>query len=123
MQKRLLTSVLFSCVLFQTSTLAAEAENTYTYKAPTGCLDKEIVKNHPVSLIDLIKIGICNNPSLNADYMGLIAESADLGAAKAEYFPEIDLSTGLGKNTSKNQGSHHLENDPYNINLGLSWLL
>ena len=123
MQKRWLTSVLLSCVLWQASSLAKETSNAYTYTAPIGCLDKEIVKNQSVSLIDLIKIGICNNPSLNADYMGLVAESADLGAAKSEYFPEIDLSTGLGKNTSKRQGSRHLENDLYNINLGLSWLL
>lgn len=103
--------------------LAQENENVYAAKVPLGCLEKEIAVNKEVSLIDLIKIGICNNPALNADYMGLKIGEANLGAAKSEYFPNINMGAGIGKNTNKKQGRHHVENDPYNINLGLSLLL
>lgn len=101
----------------------AEKEDTYIYRAPEGCLDKEIAINKEVSLIDLIKIGICNNPSLSSDYMGLKVSEANLGAAKSEYFPNVNLGAGVGKKTAKSQGNSHIENDPYNINLGLSLLL
>lgn len=102
---------------------AQEKDNIYAAKVPLGCLEKEIAVNKEVSLIDLIKIGICNNPMLNADYMGLKIGEANLGAAKSEYFPNINLGTGIGKKTNKQQSRHHIENDPYNVNLGLSLLL
>lgn len=110
-------------VTFGNNVFAQENENVYAAKVPLGCLEKEIAVNKEVSLIDLIKIGICNNPALNADYMGLKASEANLGAAKSEYFPNIDLGAGLGKNTTKQQNKHHVENDPYHVNLGLSMLL
>lgn len=120
---RLCTVVFVTTMLFGNGAIAEEKENLYAAKVPLGCLEKEIAVNKEVSLIDLIKIGICNNPALNADYMGLKIGEANLGAAKSEYFPNINLGAGIGKNTNKQQNRHHVENDPYNINLGLSLLL
>ena len=124
MTKLRLFSITFLGILIcAVSANAADKKDIYFTNSPEGCLDKDLTVNKEVSLIDLIKIGICNNPSLNADYMGLKASQADLGAAKSEYFPNINLSAGAGKNTEKFQGRHHVENNPYNINLGLSLLL
>ena len=117
-----MTGLIFTLILCS-GAYAQEKENIYAAKVPLGCLEKEIVTTREVSLIDLIKIGICNNPALNADYMGLKIGEANLGAAKSEYFPNINMGAGIGKNTNKRQGKHHTENDPYNINLGLSLLL
>ena len=119
---------MFWAILISTSILAGtsysiEKENTFTANGPTDCLDKEIAVNKEVSLIDLIKIGICNNPQLNANYMSSKESEENLGSAKSEYFPKINLSGGIGKNTTKLQGRSHTENDPYNLNLGLSLLL
>ena len=119
---------MFWAVLISTSILAGtsystETENTFTAKGPTDCLDKEIAVNKEVSLIDLIKIGICNNPQLSADYMSLKESEENLGSAKSEYFPKINLNGGIGKNTTKLQGQSHTENNPYSLNLGLSMLL
>lgn len=105
------------------SVSAAEDREIYMVKSPDGCLEHDISVNKELSLIDLLKIGICNNPELNADYMGLRESEANLGAAKSEYFPNINLGAGMNKGTIKYQGRHHTENDPYHINLGLSLLL
>lgn len=123
MHHRLFVSVLMCFALMIPKVWAEDKPATYIHKAPAGCLDKEIAVNKEVSLIDLIKIGICNNPGLNIDYMVYKGAKADLGAAKSEYFPSIDISAGADKNTSKNQGLPHTENSPYSINAGLSLLL
>ena len=120
---RLFWSVFLSVGLLTGMATAEENKDVYSAKVPTGCLDKEIAVSKEVSLIDLIKIGICNNPELNADYMGLKASEANLGAAKSEYFPNINLNSMASKNTNKYQGRHHTEDNPYKINLGLSLLL
>lgn len=120
---RLATAIMLGIGLSIGEAFGIEKEETYISRAPEGCLDKEIAITKEVSLIDLIKIGICNNPDLRADYMGLKVSEANLGSAKSEYFPNLTLGSGLGKNTLKNQGKSHVENDPYNINLGLSLLL
>ena len=123
MQYRLFLSVLMGTIIFSGTAFSADKRDVYLAKAPVGCLDKEIAVNKEVSLIDLIKIGICNNPELSADYMSLKASEENLGAAKSEYFPDINLGAGIGKNTQKFQGDHHTENSPYNVNLGLNLLL
>ena len=87
------------------------------------CLDKNIVKKEEVSLIDLIKIGICNNPSLRVDYMITKESEANLGSAKSEYYPSINLNAIARKTSQTNQNYHTNENNPYNINIGLSLLL
>lgn len=120
---RVVLAMVFCLNVFIGKAFCAEKEATVTYRAPEGCLDKEIAINKEVSLIDLIKIGICNNPDLSSDYMGLKASEANLGAAKSEYYPNINLGAGAGKNTAKKQGNNRIENDPYNVNLGLSLLL
>lgn len=120
---RVVLAVIVCLNIYVGNAFCSEKEETITYRTPESCLDKEIAINKEVSLIDLIKIGICNNPDLSADYMGLRASEANLGAAKSEYFPNINLGAGAGKNTAKKQGNDHIENDPYNINLGLSLLL
>ncbi|MCM1324533.1 MAG: hypothetical protein NC218_10455, partial [Acetobacter sp.] len=50
---------------------ALDVFDVYKAQTPVGCLEDNISIKKEVSLIDLIRIGICNNPSLNIDYMGL----------------------------------------------------
>lgn len=121
--KRLLLSVFLGTFLNAENTFALDVFKVYEAKAPEGCLDKELAKKKELSLIDLVKIGICNNPELNVDYMNLKNAEANLGAAKAEYFPSIDLGAEAGKNTTKKQGNSRTEDSPYNVNAGLSLLL
>lgn len=116
---------LFMCVLYclMANTANADTLSENPVQAPEGCLDKNIAITQELTLIDLIKIGICHNPSLRANYMIIKTSEANLGSAEAEYFPQIDLSANAGKNTVKKQGSSANENNPYNVNLGLSLLL
>ena len=126
---RMLTIFLGSILFVQTAVAqepdkpVTEEKERVSIKTPENCVDKEISLKKEVSLIDLIKIGICNNPSLSADYMSLRESEENLGAAKSEYFPQMNLNAGASKNTAKIQNNHHTERDPYNVNLGLSWLL
>ncbi len=122
-KSRLLLNTVFCLALYAQSAYAAENIETYVAQTPVNCLDKDIAVKQEVSLIDLIKIGICNNPQLQADYMSVRESNENLGSAKSEYFPQINLSAGAGKNTTKQQGTNSLENNPYNVNLGLSMLL
>lgn len=102
---------------------ALDVFDVYKAQTPEGCLDENITIKQEVSLIDLIKIGVCNNPKLNIDYMGLKSAEANLGSAKSEYFPKVNLTAGASNNTNKRQGASHTENKPYNVNVGLSLLL
>jgi len=122
--------ILLSGFLFVQTATATEADKSIQeekgrvlLRTPENCLDKEISLKKEVSLIDLIKIGICNNPSLSADYMSLRESEENLGTAKSEYFPKVNLNAGAFKKTMKQQSFSHSESDPYNLNLGLSWLL
>ena len=99
-------------VLFAGKAGAWDVFYVYAAKAPEGCLDNNIAVTKEVSLIDLIKIGICNNPGLNVDYMSLKGAEADLGSARSEYFPSINLSAGVGKDTTPLQGDNSIENSP-----------
>jgi TolC family type I secretion outer membrane protein len=119
---RTLGLALFFAII-ATNGQALDVFKVYEAKAPEGCLDKEFAKNRELSLLDLIKIGVCNNPSLNVDYMSLKGAEADLGAAKSEYFPSINLSAGAQTSTTKVQGKSHTEDNPYSLNAGLSMLL
>lgn len=121
--RRLLLSLLMGTALCATPAQAIDVFNVYTHNAPEGCLDKDLSIDKKVSLIDLIKIGICNNPELRVNYMSLKGSEANLGAAKSEYFPSIDLSGNIGKNSQKLQGYNSFENSPYGVNVGLSLLL
>ena len=123
LRKHWFWSAFLGLSFFVETAVSDEKKEIYSATVPTECLDKEISLDKEVSLIDLIKIGICNNPGLSADYMGLKGSEADFGAAKSEYFPNINLGAGANKNTNKKQGYSHTENDPYNLNLGLSLLL
>lgn len=119
---RALGLALFFAII-ATNGQALDVFKVYEAKTPEGCLDKEFAKNRELSLLDLIKIGVCNNPSLNVDYMSLKGAEADLGAAKSEYFPSINLSAGAQTSTTKVQGKSHTEDNPYSLNAGLSMLL
>ena len=83
--RRFLVSLMLGTALCATQVQAIDVFNVYTHTAPEGCLEKDLSINKEVSLIDLIKIGICNNPELRVDYMSLKGSEANLGAAKSEY--------------------------------------
>ena len=120
---RLFTIILGVLSFFSINAIANEDSAKIDLKSKEGCIDKNIVTSKEVSLIDLIKIGICNNPSLNADYMILKESQENLDASKSEYFPKIDITSSLSVQSSKNQGVPNQEKNPYNVNLGLSMLL
>ncbi len=121
--RQLFFSLLIGATPVPQNVQALDVFDVYKAQTPEGCLEKNISVKEKVSLIDLIKIGICNNPGLNVDYMSLKSAEANLGSAKSEYFPSISLNAGGNKNTGKRQGDSHTEDNPYNINVGLSLLL
>ena len=101
---------------------AMDPFSVYSLNAPEGCVDKDI--SQKMDLPTLIQIAICNNPSLNRDYMSVKAREAELGIVKGEYLPSLSLNASANKSITKNQNEdkNHI-NNPYSANLGLSWLL
>lgn len=96
--------------------------SVYREKAPQGCLDKQ-VGQAPLTLTDLISIGICNNPKLNKGYMAVKVAEADLGQQKSEYLPSVAGRATFESDYSKQQKEKSLDNDPYSGNVALEWLL
>ena len=89
---------------------------------PTGCVDKDVTQEE-LNLDDLIQISICTNPSLAAQYMGVKAQEATLGAARSEYLPSVKL-TATGDMTGKRmEGQRFTQDEPYAAKAEASWLL
>lgn len=118
------TFLLAVCILgFSLNAQAAiDPFRVYSAKTPTGCLDKSIGKA-PLTLTDLISIGICNNPKLNQDFMSIKTTEADLGQAKSEYLPTVDGTASALTDYEKEQSARSMKNDPYSGSLALNWLL
>lgn len=109
-------------LLTTTPVWALDPFSVYSQNAPEGCLDKDI--SQEIDLPSLIQIAVCNNPSLNRDYMSVKAREAELGATKGEYLPTVSASANANKNITKNQDEDKKHTtSPYSANLGLSWLL
>lgn len=120
---KLLLSSILSLAMFYNISYAKDTNSKFLSNIPEGCLDRNIVANQSVSLIDLIKIGICNNPSLRIDYISQKIAEDNLGSAKSEYFPDININARAQKITNKKQNTNSIENNPYGINIGLSLML
>lgn len=101
---------------------AMDPFSVYSAQAPQGCLDRQI-GTKPLDLSDLITIGICNNPSLNRDYMAIKVAEADLGQSKSAYLPGINAGASVGKDYAKTQHFKSSNDDPFSGNVALDWLL
>ena len=94
----------------------------YTVQPPEGCVDKDIL-NQELSLVDLLQIGVCTNPSLSAQYMGVKSAEAGVGVSRAEYLPSVLLS-GQGNITGERiERQSYVQNEPYSGTAAASWLL
>lgn len=96
---------------------------TSTVQAPTGCIDKNITTDE-LALSDLMQIGICTNPSLSSQYMGVKATEATLGAGRSQYLPSVTL-TGAANISGDRIESHggYTQTEPYTAKAEASWLL
>ena len=103
--------------------LALDPLFTSSVQPPKGCIDKNVT-NDELSLEDLVQIGICTNPSLSAQYMGVKAAEATLGTGRAQYLPSVKLSGTAGINGERmEQQSHYQQTEPYTGKAEASWLL
>ena len=96
--------------------------SVYSAKTPKGCIS-ETVKTGKLDLADLIQIGICNNPSLNRDYMAIKTAESDVGQAKSGYLPNVSATASADKDYGKVEKAASSETDPYSANVALKWLL
>ncbi len=96
---------------------------TSRVQPPKGCIDKDIL-HEALSLDDLVQIGVCTNPGLSAQYMGVKANEANLGAGRNEYLPTLRL-TGTAGISGKRVESHggYTHGEPYNAKAEAAWLL
>lgn len=81
------------------------------------------VSGKQLNLLDLIKIGICNNPNLNKEFINIKVSESKLKQQKSEYLPTISASVSTQESDSKVQGGNRTEQNPYNATLSLNWLL
>lgn len=102
--------------------IALDILGAYTVRPPEGCVDKDVTSEE-MNLEDLLQISICTNPSLAAQYMGVKASEAGLGASRSEYLPSVTL-TGTGNIAGeKLEGGSYAQSEPYSGKAEASWLL
>lgn len=119
MKKHLL---LLAAVCMAAPCAALDPLGAYTVRPPEGCIEKDVTSEE-LTLSDLMQISLCTNPSLSAQYMGVKASEAGLGASRAEYLPSVKL-TGSGNITGERlQGEHYTQGEPYSGKAEASWLL
>ncbi|MBE6455486.1 MAG: TolC family protein [Alphaproteobacteria bacterium] len=102
--------------------VALDPFSVYRANAPKDCIDKDIGTGQ-LGLSELLEIGLCNNPALNRDYMGVKSSEASLGKSKSEYLPNIDVSGSFSDTVSKKESLDSHQSNPYSANVALSWLL
>lgn len=101
---------------------ALDPLGAYRVRPPQGCVDKDVT-TQPLNLEDIIQISLCTNPSLAAQYMGVKAQEATLGVARAEYLPSVKL-TGTGQVTgTKVEHGSYTQDEPLSGKAEASWLL
>lgn len=113
--------LLAACCLYMPG-MALDFLGAYHTRPPKGCIDKDITKEE-LELADLIQIGICTNPSLSAQYMGVKASEAAVGASRSQYLPSVTL-TGTGTITGERlEHQDYVQGEPYQGKAEASWLL
>ncbi len=120
MKKQILLALLCTAAL---PGMALDPLFTSTVQPPTGCIDKNIATEE-LSLADLQQISICTNPSLSAQYMGVKATEANLGAGRSQYLPSVTLTGNAGINGYRvEEHGGYLQSEPYTGKAEASWLL
>ncbi len=96
---------------------------TSKVQPPKGCIDKDVTTDQ-LALEDLVQIGICTNPSLSAQYMGVKATEATLGTGRSQYLPSVNV-TGYGGIDGQRLEGHggYTQAEPYSAKAEASWLL
>ncbi len=120
MKKQTLLALLCTATL---PGLALDPLFTSTAQPPTGCIDKNIATDE-LALSDLLQIGICTNPSLSAQYMGVKATEANLGAGRSQYLPTVTLTGAATINGERVESrGGYIQTEPYTGKAEASWLL
>lgn len=101
---------------------ALDPLGAYNTRPPEGCIDKDVTQEE-LGLEDLIQVSICTNPSLSAQYMGVKASEAAVGASRSQYLPSVTL-TGTGNITGERlEHQDYVQGEPYQGKAEASWLL
>ena len=120
MKKHILIGLLCSAAL---PSLAFDPLFTSQVQPPKGCIDKDIT-HEALSLDDLVQIGVCTNPFLSSQYMGVKANEANLGAGRNEYLPTIRLTGNAAISGTRTEGhGGYTQGEPYNAKAEAAWLL
>ena len=119
MKRNLLLALLICMALPAT---AFDPLRAYRVQPPKGCVDKDVTKDE-LALPDLIQIGVCTNPSLSAQYMGVKSTEATLGTARSEYLPTIVLTGNANIAGERVEHGSYTQAEPYSGKVQASWLL
>jgi TolC family type I secretion outer membrane protein len=101
---------------------ALDPLDVYQVRPPKGCVDKDVTTQR-LDLEDLIQISLCTNPSLAAQYMGVKAQEATLGSARAQYLPSVTLSAAGQITGEKIEHGTYVQDEPLQGKAEASWLL
>lgn len=80
-------------------------------------------EDRELNLVDLVHIGVCNNPALKGKYMSVEISEKELAGQKSSYLPTINASVDAGKSRKKEEYEKKEIDHPYSGSLALSWLL
>lgn len=115
-------AVLFVACCLSLPASAFDPLGAYHAAAPQGCIDADVTEEE-LSLPDLIQIGICHNPALSAQYMGVKAAEASLGSSRSQYLPSVTLTGKANIAGERAEGADWGQDEPYSGRADASWLL
>lgn len=86
-------------------------------------LNLKVNKNERLYLRDLMKICICNNPDLKAEYLNIEIAKEKKRQSKSKYFPDISILASTNSEYYKHENNGHGSDDLYSVRLQASWLI
>ncbi len=119
--KRFFWALTSGFLLVSPALAAFDPFSVYAPEPDKTCFSRSLEQE--LSLPDLIEIAVCNNPALNREYMSVRESEASLGVSKADYLPAVTLNGSLGDTYTHTESLKSAQDNPYEGNVALSWLL
>ncbi|MBO4956942.1 MAG: TolC family protein [Rickettsiales bacterium] len=95
------------------------------HKMEESCNDINIVlaTGEELDLQDLIRLSVCNNPELKAEYLNIEIAKSKKKQAIAEYLPTISGNVSTNEVYSKKEDSKSVDSNTYSAKISLDWLI
>ena len=104
------------CLILSNSAYAEQTADSFN-TVGEACLNG--MPNHPLNLLEIVNLALCNNPQTHEMWANVQAQTAQLGVSKASEFPSVALNASENRNWPTNTSAVNQQS----LNLSASYLL